>query len=815
MTEGPDTSSRHRADTADDADSSSTTPSRRKRPGRYARLRHSVGRHPLDLLRMAIAAGVVLACLLAARTPGVNEVEAAIFHEFQRLPGWSAPLWQVLPWVGFWPGIVVGSGLALYLGRVRMAVAVAWSGVLAWALVVIVHELIGPRAVTHAFLETVVRGPSATGFEFPSLHTTIAAAVASAAGPYVTRIERRLSWVLVLGVAVADLYLGTGLPLGVFAAAVFGWGVGTLLHLVLGAPGRRAADPAVQAALRQVGILPAEMVRLPGRLLGPQVYEVRTMDGEHIQVKVVRRLHRLAGVGYRVRRLLASLEVDPVPALSTPRHEVAHEAYITLLAERAGVGTLPVLLAGEIEHGPPFLVRRHLDGRLLSDLGPGSVADDQLDALWRAVRALGSARMAHHDLRASNILVDESGGIHITDFTFGRVGGPRENNVQDVAELLVTLTSVVGVERAVDSAIRGLPPDSLRESLPQLQPIALHRRFRRQLVRRSDLLRLRQAIAERLDCEIPPFRSPVRPATVAILAAGGFAVYLLLPEVSSLAQVRSVIAGARWDWLGATVVFGMLAIVASALTILGSARQSLPVWRTIAVQVAAGFTGRTTVAALGYYTVNLSFLERLGVARTDAVGVLLLNRAATVVVTGVATLVGILVIGDAVPVGRVAIPMWTWVVAAALFVLLVVFLASPWGRVRVWWPARAILGRLVDTVVPTLRRPVRTVQLVVGEALFLAFSAAGLATTLTAIGSHYSLSAVVAVFIVASTLGQLLPTPGGLGAVEGALVAGLTAIGIHPTAAVAASLTARVLTFWLPVLPGIAAHRLLQHHNII
>jgi hypothetical protein len=24
-----------------------------------------------------------------------------------------------------------------------------------------------------------------------------------------------------------------------------------------------------------------------------------------------------------------------------------------------------------------------------------------------------------------------------------------------------------------------------------------------------------------------------------------------------------------------------------------------------------------------------------------------------------------------------------------------------------------------------------------------------------------------------------------------------------------------VLTFWLPVLPGIVAHRLLQHHNVV
>ncbi|WP_155893014.1 lysylphosphatidylglycerol synthase transmembrane domain-containing protein [Intrasporangium chromatireducens] len=786
-----------------------------KRPGRYARLRHSVGRHPLDLVRLAVSAGVVLACLVVARTPGVNEVEAAIFHELQRLPDWSAPLWRILPWAGYWPGIVLGAGLALYLGRVRMAVAVAWSGVVAWALVLIVHELIGPRIVTAAFLETVVRTGGGSAFEFPSLHTAVAAAIASAAGPYVTRAERRVSWVVVIGVAVADLYLGNALPIGVFAAAVLGWGVGILLHLVLGAPGRRAAEPAVQAALRQVGIAPARMVRLPGRLLGPQVYEVHTTEGEHVEVKVVRRLHRLAGIGYRVRRVLASLEVAPEPALSTPRHEVAHEAYITLLAERAGVGTLPVLLAGEIEHGPPFLVRRHFDGRLLSDLGPGSVTDAQLDALWRAVRCLGSARMVHHDLRASNILVDGSGGIRIADFTFGRVGGPRTHNVQDVAELLVTLTSVVGVERAVDSAIRSLPDETVRDSLPHLQPVALHRRFRRQLVHRTDLMRLRQAIADRLDCEVPAFRSPVRPATVAILAAGGIAVYLLLPEVASLAEVRSVIARAQWDWLGATVAFGMLAILSNTLTILGSAQPSLPVWRSIAVQVASAFTGRTTVAALGYYTINISFLEKLGMARTDAVGVLLLNRAATVVVTGLATLVGILVIGDAVPLGQVSIPLWTWILGASLLVLLVAFLASPWGRTRVWQPARAILGRLVDTVVPTLRRPVRALQLVVGEVLFLAFSAAGLATTLSAIGAHYSLGAVVAVFIVASTLGQLLPTPGGLGAVEGALVAGLTAVGIHPTDAVAAALTARVLTFWLPVVPGIVAHRLLQHHNVI
>ena len=785
-----------------------------RRPGRYARLRHSVGRHPADVVRLAIAAGTVLACLVVARTPGVNEVEEAIFHEIQRLPDWSG-LWTVLTWFGYWPGMVAATGLALYLGRVRMAVAVAWSGVLAWALVLTVHAIIGPRIVPPNLVEVLSRSPGQMGFLFPSLHAAVIAAVATAAGPYVTRVERRASWTLVVAVAFADVVLGESLPIGTFAGAIFGWGVGTLVHLAIGAPGRRAAEPSIDMALRRLGLTPTRVVRTTRRLFQPQYYDVETADGNRLQVKVVRHLHRLAGPRQRIHRMLASLEIDPEPVLSTPRHEVAHEAYITLLAERAGVGTLPVLLAGEVEHGPPFLVRRHIAGRSLSELSPRSVEDAQLDATWAAVRALASARIAHRDLRATNILIDDTGAVRFTDFTLGRVVGPGKQTVQDVAELLVTLTSVVGIDRAVDSAVRTLPTEALRDALPHLHPVALQWRFRRQLRSGEDLVRLRERVADCLDCEVPPFRPPVRASTVAILAAGGLAVYLLLPELSSLAAVRAAIAGARWDWLAATVVTGLLAVLAETLTVLGSAGTSLPVWRTIALNFATTFTGRTTVAAIGSYTIQMSFLTRLGFSRTDAVGVLLINRAGSSVVTAVATVIGILVIGNAVPLGRVSVPWWAWIAAAGVVIVASGLLASPYGRDRVWRPVRGFLHQLFLAVVPTVRRPVRAVQVVVGQVGFLGFSAAGLATTLSALGARYDVGTVIAVFIVASSLGQALPTPGGLGAVEGALVAGLTAIGINPTDAVAAALTARILTFWLPVLPGIAAFRLLQHRGMV
>jgi len=792
-----------------------STEDRPKRAGRYHRLRHSIGRHPADLARIAVAAGVVLACVVAARAPGVNEVEVAIFDQIQRLPSWSTRFWQVLIWFGSWPGIIAGTGLALYLGRVRMAVVVASSGVLAWLLVVLLHALVDPRVVDPALLTDALRSPGAEGFPFPSVHTAVIAALVTAAAPYVTRAERYAGWVLVVGVAVADVFLGTHLPLDVFGGVVLGWGVAVLVHVVVGAPGRRSSEPSVQVALRPAGLAPQRVVREGRRPLRPQLYQVTAADGERLQMKVVRRLNRSAGPAYRLRRVLASVEVENEPSLSTPRHEVEHEAYITLLAERAGVGTLPVLLAGEIEHGPPFLIRKRVDGRRLATLSGEECDDALLEEVWRTVVALGSARIAHHDLTAGNILVDDGGGVRLTDFTVSRAGGPEGQNCQDVAEALVSLASVVGPERAVDSALRGVAPETLRDALPHLQSLALHRRFRNQLRDRAELAELRGILAERLGCEVPTFRSPVRPATVAILAAGGLAVYLLIPEFASIGEVRSVVAQANPWWLAAAAVCGELAVVANSWTILGSSRDPLPVGRTVAVQVAAAFTGRTTVAAVGYYAILMSFLERLGLRRTAAVGVLILNRAATTVITVLATVVGLLVVGNAVPVGHLSIPWWAAAAAGGLVVAAVVFLSTPYGRRRVWRRVTSLVRQLLATMVPTLRRPLRTIQLVAGEVAFLAFTAAGIVVTLEAIGARFSVVPVVGVYIVASTLGQLLPTPGGLGAVEGALVAGLTAIGLPPSTAIAAALVSRVLTFWLPVVPGVVAFRLLQHRGVI
>ena len=67
------------------------------------------------------------------------------------------------------------------------------------------------------------------------------------------------------------------------------------------------------------------------------------------------------------------------------------------------------------------------------------------------------------------------------------------------------------------------------------------------------------------------------------------------------------------------------------------------------------------------------------------------------------------------------------------------------------------------------------------------------------------IASIAVVYLTGSAIGSILPTPGGLGGVEAALTAGLTAAGLPGAVAVSAVLLFRLLTFWLPVPFGWAA----------
>lgn len=71
-------------------------------------------------------------------------------------------------------------------------------------------------------------------------------------------------------------------------------------------------------------------------------------------------------------------------------------------------------------------------------------------------------------------------------------------------------------------------------------------------------------------------------------------------------------------------------------------------------------------------------------------------------------------------------------------------------------------------------------------------------------------------YLTGSAIGSVVPTPGGLGAVEAALTAGLTAVAHVATPnALSAVLLFRLLSFWLPIPVGWVALNYLQRHDAL
>jgi uncharacterized protein (TIRG00374 family) len=135
---------------------------------------------------------------------------------------------------------------------------------------------------------------------------------------------------------------------------------------------------------------------------------------------------------------------------------------------------------------------------------------------------------------------------------------------------------------------------------------------------------------------------------------------------------------------------------------------------------------------------------------------------------------------------------------------------------------RPIRRRVLRPILSALRvlpellsNPTRSALLFGSAFLVNAAYIVSLQAAVAAFGPAPDVAHTALVYLIAAVVGTITPTPGGLGGYEAALVAGLTRIGPTAGHAVAAALTFRLLTFWIPIIPGLIALRSLRKRRLI
>ncbi|HEY1687696.1 MAG TPA: lysylphosphatidylglycerol synthase transmembrane domain-containing protein [Solirubrobacteraceae bacterium] len=317
-------------------------------------------------------------------------------------------------------------------------------------------------------------------------------------------------------------------------------------------------------------------------------------------------------------------------------------------------------------------------------------------------------------------------------------------------------------------------------------------------------------------------------AVVILLGIG--AIYFLLPQLAGLEETWGQLSHGDALWLAAGAgleVASLLCYAALFRAVFGRGVSRID-WRASVDIPLAGIAAIRLVAAAGAGAVAVTVwaLRRAGMS-ARLIGS---RMVANIVVQYSVYIIALIVTGlglwsGAFPGGgSFALTIVPAIIAAAigLLVLSMGLIPKDFERRLSRMASRpGRLGRLAKklaTVPATMSDGVRGAIRFAAEkpiGLLMAigywgFDVAVLYVSLKAFGANTTVAVVVMGYFL-GTLGSLLPLPGGIGGVEGGMIGAFAAFGLPGGSAVAGVLAYRLISHWLPTLPGIVGYVALRH----
>ncbi|MFN0028595.1 MAG: YbhN family protein [Acidimicrobiales bacterium] len=295
------------------------------------------------------------------------------------------------------------------------------------------------------------------------------------------------------------------------------------------------------------------------------------------------------------------------------------------------------------------------------------------------------------------------------------------------------------------------------------------------------------------------------------LVVASVAVTLLLARADqSRSAVRLATTASPW-WLILCLLTITATYLGSALVMAGATTVALPGPATLVVQLAMAFANRLAPSGIGGMAVSVRYLQRLGASRGQALASVAANASAILVIH-VIGFIALLPLTGGLPRG-ITPPDGSRLllgVGGALVLLGVVLAALKLGR-----QDRHTLGEVLGNFRMVFVQSRHRKALLVGASVVTTSHCLTLWSVVRSVGATAPFIACVVIYLAAAAIGSLSPTPGGIGAIEAALLTGLTATSIEAGNAAAAVLLYHLLTFWCPVIPGAIAFAQLRREAML
>ncbi|MEZ0164024.1 YbhN family protein [Kineococcus sp. LSe6-4] len=287
-----------------------------------------------------------------------------------------------------------------------------------------------------------------------------------------------------------------------------------------------------------------------------------------------------------------------------------------------------------------------------------------------------------------------------------------------------------------------------------------------------------------------------------VLLAATVAAVVVLSRRLEAADLGERLRSAHPGWVLAAAACSLLPLFGNVASMAALSPVHLPPVRTCVLWLATSFVNLVTPSSSGGVALTVRYLQRRGLPLAVAVTTIGIVQSTSLVVTGVLILAALLRAGRSAG-STVSVP-WPLLGAGTAVLVVALLLARLHPRVRRWTAQRVVAP--VRAEWPALRRvlthPGRVAVALLGHLGVPLGFAATLWCAVRAVGGEAPLLLLVLVVVGSSAVTAAVPVPGGVGASEAALTAGLVACGVTAEAALSAALLHRTLTFWLRVPPA-------------
>ncbi|GAB2464742.1 lysylphosphatidylglycerol synthase transmembrane domain-containing protein [Promicromonospora xylanilytica] len=718
--------------------------------------------------------------------------------------------------------------------------------------------------VHHLGSDELVRGLSVwergTGYVLTIPEYAVAVtAMLTVAGPATRRRTVRISWNLMFAALLIVLITGqVSLP-GVLVALLLGRLAGCSVQYVSGTRSERAYGAELVAAVRRAGYAPISLTRVhPGagtagssdtdaatgqdgatgddagragnddasddpvalalsRAGDHRVYALDSADGVRRDVVVLDGDRQVVGLITRLWQALRLRGIEGRAAISL-KAVAERTALLSYAATAAGVRTPRLLGIGEFGDSIALVLEHASPAVSLRDLPDSDVHDGVLAEAWEQLGRAHAAGLTHRALTQDVVLTqrgptpgeDEGARVWITGWEQGDIASSPLSRRLDLVQMLALIGLRVGPHRAVASAVRALPDADIAAIGPLIQSIALPRTTREEVRRAKGLLgELRDALVERLpEASVQPQRISRFSARTVLTTTLMIVAIAVIVTTINFDEIAQAVREANPWWIALAFALAILTWLGAGLTLVAFSPARVPIGRATLTAAAGSFVALAAPAGIGPAALNLRLLTQRGVSMSMAVATVALVQVSQFVVT-VLLLVALSIFtgsGALVELPSPAVLITLAGVALAVVATLLVPPVRRWGmgyirpRLRQVWPRLAQM----------LSHPGRLALGVAGNLIMTLGYIVALWCCLAAFGESLSLVDIALVNLVGNALGALIPTPGGLGGVEGALTAGLSAAGVPATIAFSVTILYRLCTYWGRVPMGWIAMRYLE-----